>query len=40
MHFLHADKHQKFLQVGIIVLMEVARRVHSTQNSKLVVFLQ
>ena len=20
-HFLHADKHQKFLQVGIIVLM-------------------
>ena len=24
-HFLHADKHQNFRQVGIIVVMEVAR---------------
>ena len=39
-HFLHADKHQSFYKLALSFLMEVARRVQSTQNSELVVFLQ
>ena len=33
--FLHADEHQ-----SLLFLMEVARYVQSTQNRKLVIFLQ
>ena len=39
-HFLHVDKHQSFCKLGLSFLMEVARHVHSTQNRKLVIFLQ
>ena len=38
--FLHADKHQNFYKLELLLLMEVARHVQSTQNSKLVKFLQ
>ena len=37
--FLMTMQTWKFQQVGIIVLMEVARHVKSTQNSKLAIFL-
>ena len=39
-HFLHADEHQSFYKLGLLFLMEVARYVQSTQNRKLVIFLQ
>ena len=39
-HFLHADEHQSFYKLGLFFLMEVARYVQSTQNRKLVIFLQ
>ena len=39
-HFLHADEHQSFYKLRLLFLMEVARYVQSTQNSKLVIFLQ
>ena len=39
-HFLHADEHQSFYKLGLLFLMEVARYVQSTQNKKLVIFLQ
>ena len=38
--FLHADEHQSFYKLGILFLLEMARYVQSTQNSKLVMFLQ
>ena len=38
-HFLHADEHQSFYKLRLF-LMEVARYVQSTQNRKLVIFLQ
>ena len=39
--FLHADKSQSFYKLVLLVfLMEVARDVQSTQNRKLVKFLQ
>ena len=38
--FLHADKHQSFCKLTLLFLMEVARHVQSTQNRKLVIFLQ
>ena len=37
--FLHADKHQIFCKLALLVLMELARHVQSTQNMKLVIFL-
>ena len=39
-HFLHADKHQSFYKLGLSFLMEVVRHVQSTQNMKLVIFLE
>ena len=39
-HFLHAAEHQSFYKLGLLFLMEVARYVQSTQNRKLVIFLQ
>ena len=38
-HFFHADE-QSFYKLGLLFLMEVARYVQSTQNRKLVTFLQ
>ena len=38
--FLHADKHQSFDKLALSFLMEVTRHVQSTQNRKLVIFLQ
>ena len=37
---MHADKHQSFYKLALSLLMEVARHVQSTQNSKLVIFLK
>ena len=37
---MHADKHQNFYKLTLLFLMEVARHVQSTQNRKLVNFLQ
>ena len=37
---MHADEHQSFYKLGLLFLMEVARYVQSTQNRKLVIFLQ
>ena len=39
-HFLHADKHESLYKLALSFLMEVARHVQSTQNRKLVIFLQ
>ena len=39
-HFLHADKHQSFYKFGLLFLMEVTKYVQSTQNRRLVIFLQ
>ena len=39
-HFWLADEHQSFYTLGLLFLMEVARYVQSTQNRKLVIFLQ
>ena len=39
-HFLHADEHQSFYKLRLLLLMEVARYAQSTQNRKLVIFLQ
>ena len=39
-HFLHVDKHQSFCKLTLMFLMEVARHIRSTQNSKLVKCLQ
>ena len=36
-HFLLADE-QSFYKLGLLLLMEVARSVQSTQNRKLVIF--
>ena len=38
--FLHADKHQSFLEVDTIVLMAMAMHAQSTQNNKFAVSLQ
>ena len=37
---MHADEHQSLYKLGLLFLMEVARYVQSTQNRKLVIFLQ
>ena len=39
-HFLHPHKHQSFYKLTLLFLMEVTRQVQSTQNKKLVIFLQ
>ena len=39
-HFLQADKHQSFYKLALLFLMEKARHVQSTQNRKLLIFLQ
>ena len=39
-HFLHANKHQSFYKLGLLFLMEVTKNGQSTQNRKLVTFLQ
>ena len=39
-HFLHADKHQRLYKLPLSFLMEVARRVQSTRNLKMVILLQ
>ena len=37
---MHADKHQRFLQIRVIILcLFVARHAQSTQNNKLAIFL-
>ena len=38
--FLHADKHQSFYKLALSFLSEVTRHVQSTENRKLVIFLQ
>ena len=38
--FLHADKHHSFCKLALSFLKETARHVQSTQNRKLVIFLQ
>ena len=38
--FLHEDKHQSFYKLALSFLIEVARHIQSTQNRKLVIFLQ
>ena len=38
--FLHADKYQSFYKMASSFFMEVARHVQSTQNKRLVIFLQ
>ena len=38
--FLHADKHQSFCKMALWILIVVARHVQSTQNRKLLIFLQ
>ena len=37
---MHADEHQSFYKLRLLLLMEVARYAQSTQNRKLVIFLQ
>ena len=37
---MHADKHKSFYKLTLSFLMEVARHVQSTQNTKLVIFFQ
>ena len=37
---MNADKHQSFYKLALSCLMKVARYFQSTQNSKLVIFLQ
>ena len=39
-HFLNEDKRQSFYMLVLLFLMEVVRHVQSTQNRKLVMFLQ
>ena len=39
-NFLHADKHQSFYKLALSFLAEVTRHNQSTQNRKLVMFLQ
>ena len=39
-HFLHAHENQSFYKLGLLFLMKVTRYVESTQNRKLVIFLQ
>ena len=39
-HFLHADERQSFYKLGLLLLMEVTRYVQSTENRKLVIFMQ
>ena len=39
-HFLHADKHRSFYQLALSFLVEVTRHVQSTQNRKLIMFMQ
>ena len=40
MKFLHTNKHQSLYKLALLFLMEVDRHVQSTQNMKLVTFLQ
>ena len=37
--FLQVDKHQSFSKLVLLFLIEVARHVQSTQNSKLVIYI-
>ena len=39
-HFLRADEQQSFYKLELLFLMEGVRYVQSTQNRKLVIFLQ
>ena len=39
-HFLHADKHRSFYKLALSFLVEVTRHVQSTQNRKLIMFMQ
>ena len=39
-HFLHAGKHERFLQIGTMVLMGMVKYFQSSQNSKLAMSLQ
>ena len=38
--FLHVDKHESFLQIDTIILMEMVKYFRSSQNSKFAVSLQ
>ena len=38
--FLHADKQQSFYRLGLLLQMEVARYLQSTNKRKLVIFLE
>ena len=37
--FLQVDKHQSFSKLVLLFLIEVARHVQSTQDSKLVIYI-
>ena len=37
---MHADKHESFHKIAFFFFMKVARHVQSTQDRKLVIFLQ
>ena len=39
-YFLHANKKQHFQNLALLFLMETVRHAQSTQNRKLVIFLQ
>ena len=38
--FVHADKHESFLQIDIMILIEIAMHSQSSQNSKFPISLQ
>ena len=37
---MHADKDQSFYKIALLFIMKVTRHVQSTQNRKLIIFLQ
>ena len=39
-HFLHAEKHERLLQIDTIILMEIVKYSQSSQNSKFTMSLQ
>ena len=39
-HFLHADKHERLIQIDTMILVEMAKHSQSSQNSKFVMSLQ
>ena len=39
-HFLHGDRYQSFYKLTLSFLIEIANYVQSTQNRRLIIFLQ